>query len=1052
MRVAGLQGFVIGAALRFRRLVVALAAIVVAYGAYALDHARYDVFPEFAPPQVSIQTEAPGLSPEQVEALVTGPVETALEGLPGERRMRSNSIQGLSVVTVFFAPGSGVYLDRQVVAERLAEVAGRLPTGVRPPVMTPLTSSTQVVLVAGLTSRTRSLMRLRTLAQWTIRPALLAAPGVADVEIFGGQTRATQILVHPSRLIAFGLSLEDVLAAARQATGVRGAGFVSTPNQRIVLRTEGQSLTPQQIAGVVVARHGGVSVTLGDVAEVVEAPEPAIGAASIMGVPGVVMNVTEQYGANTLEVTKGVDRALGALRPALRRQGVTLHANIFRPASFIITATGNLGSSLLAGAVLVVVVLLLFLFDLRAAAICCTAIPISLLAAVVVLQRAGITLNVMTLGGLAIALGEVVDDAVIAVENIVRRLRENRGRPDPRTAARVVLEATFEVRSAVVYATLAVIIVFVPVVTLSGVGGALFAPLALTYIAAVLASLVVAVTLTPALGLLMLGHGVRERDPPAMAWTRRRYEALLRRVARAPRATIAGALALTLGGLALIPLMGATFLPELHEGHLIVHMTAAPGTSLAQSLRMGARVTAALQRLPIVRTVAQRVGRAELTSDTHGTQQSEFEVDLERASGAQAQAAKPEILKALAQFPGIDVSVNSFLTERINETFSGQGAPVAVNVYGDHLGAIDATAREVRDVLRGVRGATSVELQSPPGLPQLAIRLRRADLKRWGLDPVEVLGEVGAAYQGDIVGQTYSGDRVFDIVVKLAQASQGDIAAVGDLPLRTHDGSFVQLRQVADVAPASGVYQIQHQGGRRLQTVTADVQGRPLSAFVQAARAQIAARVKPPSGVYIEFAGAAQGEARAQRDLAFKALIAGVAVVMLLSIVARNWRNLALVLANLPFALIGGLVAAFLSGAVLSLGSLIGFVTLFGITLRNSMMMISHYGRLVEVDGLAWGPDAAIRGAADRLGPILMTSLVTGLGLLPLALGMNTPGREIEGPMAVVILGGLMTSMMLNLLVLPTLALRYGRFQPRGERDELLDPGAAAEPRPSPAS
>ena len=1039
MRITGFQAYIIRLALRFRAIVVALSALFLAYGVYALGQANYDVFPEFAPPQVSIQTEAPGLSPEQVEALVTRPIETAIAGAAHAKRMVSNSIQGLSVVTVYFDPGTDVYLDRQLVAERLTEVASRLPTGVAPPVMTPLTSSTEIVLVPGLTSSRQSLMRLRTIASWTIRPALMAVPGVSGVEIFGGQERALQILVHADRLIRFGLGMKDVLAAARQATGVRGAGFVSTPNQRIVLQTEGQSLTPVELAGTVLARHEGVSITLGDVADVVNAPEPAIGAASINGVPGVVMNVTEQYGANTLQVTKGLDKALAALRPALEREGIVLHENLFRPAKFITTAIDNLLSALLIGAALVVIVLFLFLSDLRTAAISCTAIPLSLLAATVVLEAAGVSLNTMVLGGLAVALGEVVDDAVIVVENIMRRLRENVRRAEPQPAAWVVLAATFEVRSPVVYATFAVILVFLPVVTLAGIGGRLFGPLGVTYIAAVLSSLVTAVTLTPALALLLLRHHTREQEPPVIHWARGRYERLLRRVARAPRAAITAAAALTLAGFALVPFFGATFLPELHEGHFIVHMTAMPGTSLAESLRMGARLTAALEKLPIVRAVAQRAGRAELTADTHGTHQSEFDVDLKTLSGTEAEHAKADILKALSDFPGVNISANTFLTERINETFSGYTAPVAVNVYGNDLTAINETAQKVLNVLQGVRGATSVQLQSPPGLPQLTLKLRPADLRRWGIDPVAALDAIQTAYQGEVVGQTYQGDRVFDVLVKLAPSSEASMAAVGNLPLRARDGAYVPLRAVATVDRTSGLYQVQHQGGRRLQTVTADVEGRALSAFVEDAEAQVKAKVNPPMGVYVEFSGTAQGQAAAQRDLMLKAVLAGIGIVILLSIVSGHWRNLLLVLVNLPFAVVGGIVAAFAGGAVLSLGSLVGFVTLFGITLRNSMVMISHYTHLVQVERRPWTLETAIQGAADRLAPILMTSLVTGLGLLPLAVGMNAPGREVEGPMALVILGGLVTSMALNLLVLPTLALRYGRFDTVDNEDELLD-------------
>jgi CzcA family heavy metal efflux pump len=1046
-RASGLQAFIIRFALRFRGIILALFCLLVAYGIYGLGQASYDAFPEFAPPQVDVQTEAPGLSSEQVETLVTRPIEMAINGAPNLQRITSTSIQGLSDIKVYFDPASDLYHDRQFVSERLTAVAGQLPAGVQAPTMTPLTSSAATVLVIGLTSSSQSLMRLRAIAKWTVRPSLLSVPGVAGAEIFGGEERSTQILVHADRLIQYGLGIDDVVAAARRASGLRGAGFVSTPNQRITVQTEGQPRGPAEIARTVLARHDGASVTLGDVADIIEAPEPAVGGAAIMGQPGVVMNIDEQYGANTLDVTAGIEAALADLRPGLEQEGVTLHAGLFRPANFVTAATDNLRSSLLIGAVLVVVVLFFFLFELRTAAICCTAIPISLLAAVVVVQHFGVTLNAMTLGGLAIALGEVVDDAVIGVENITRRLRENRRRPDPRPPAAIVFEATFEVRSAVVYATFAVILVFLPIVTLSGVAGRLFAPLGITYILAVLASLVVALTATPALSLLFLPRRTSEREPPVLHWTRRRYEALLRRVVETPRMAMLGAGMLTAAGFALVPFFGATFLPELQEGHFLVHMTAMPGTSIDESLRMGARVTAALAGLPIVRSVAQRVGRAELAAagDTHGTHQSEFEVDLKPLSGETAETARAALLAPLAHFPGINVSANTFLTERVNETFSGYVTPLAVNIYGNDLRLIDETAQAVAEVLRGMPGAASVQMQSPPGLPQLTIRLRSSDLQRWGLDPIPVLETVRAAYQGEVVGQTYEGDRVFNVIVKLASQSQGNIAEIGRLPLRTPDGVYVPLSGVADLGATSGLYEILHQGGRRLQSVTLDVAGRDLASFVEEARQKISSYVTLPAGTYIEFSGAAQGQAQAQRDLFVKALFAGVGIVMLLSVVTRNWRNLLLLMTNLPFSFVGGIAAAFLSGAVLSLGSLVGFVTLFGITLRNAMMMISHYEHLVTVEGRPWTVETAVLGAADRLAAVLMTSLVTGLGLLPLAVGMNAAGREIEGPMALVILGGLVTSAALNLLVLPPLALRYGRFEGVQPQPEAAPARKAAE-------
>ncbi len=1039
MPMRGVQAVIIRLSLRARGAVVALGLLLIAYGVFALAHSTYDVFPEFAPLQVNIQTEAPGFSPLQVETLVTRPIEAALEGASGQERLQSNSIQGLSIVTVYFDEGTNIYRDRQIVAERLAEVVGGLPQGVAAPVITPLTSSEELVMVIGLTSARQSLMRLRTLARWTLQPAITSVHGVADVEIFGGQERAVQVLVHPDRLVRYGLGLEDVLAAARQAGGIQGAGFIGTANQRIVLSATGGALSAAMLAGVVVKQGAAGPVTLGQVADVVVAPEPAVGAGAVNGVPAVVMNITEQYGANTLNVTRGLDTVLDGLRPVLARQGVVLRTDLFRPARFITTATRNLGTALLIGAGLVVLVLFLFLSDLRSAAICCLAIPLSLLAAVSVLQAQGISLNTMTLGGLAIALGEVVDDAVIAVENITRRLRDNLARPAAlrRTPARVVLEATFEVRSAVVYATFAVILVFLPVVTLSGVGGRLFSPLGLTYIMAVIASLIVALTVTPALALMLLARGAREATPPALAFSRRIYAAILRRALPMPWLAIAASVLVTLGGVALLPAFSATFLPDLQEGHFVVHTTAVPGTSLTETERDGARVAADLLRLPFVQTVAQRAGRAALTADTHGVHEAEFEVELKRISTREALSAKRRILAALADFPGLVISANTFLTERIDETLSGYTAPFVVNVFGADLDTIDAVAARVADVVQGVRGASGVEVQSPPGLPQLTVRLRPAALREAGLTPAAVLRTLGAAYQGEVVGQSYDADRVFDVVVRLAPTGAAGPEALRRLVLRAPDGRYVRLGQLADISMGSGLYEIEHSGGRRLQTVTADVTGRALSDFAAAARAAIARRVVLPPGVYLAFAGSAESEAAARRDLLFKTLLSTIGIVLLLAAVTRHWRNLMLVLVNLPFALVGGLIAAWLYGAVLSLGSLVGFVTLFGITLRNSLMMIAHFRHLTEVEGRRWDFACALDGARERLGAVLMTTLVTGLGLLPLVIGLHAPGHEIEGPMALVILGGLVTSMLLNLLLLPTLALHFGRFGAAADDDGL---------------
>ena len=1030
----GILTTIVRFSLRFRGTIIALACLLTGYGLYRLSKAKYDVFPEFAPPQVVIQTEAPGLAPEQVEVLVTLPIENALNGVAGVESILSTSIQGLSSITVTFHEGSNIYLDRQLVAERLSSVAGQWPRGVQAPIMTPLTSSTGVVLVLGLTSDSRSLMDLRTIADWTIRPRLLAASGVANVVIFGQGVKQLQIQVKPDQLVRYQLSLEDVLAAARQATGVRGAGFIDSENQRIVLQTEGQSLSSHQLAGTILVHRRGANVTLGDVTRVVEAPEPPIGAGLINGRPGMVLLVQAQYGANTLEVTQRLDQAMNELRPALQAEGVILHPNLFRPANFIHTALSNIRSSLLIGAVLVVIVLFLFLFNLRTAAISLTSIPLSLLAAVTFLERLGLSLNTMTLGGLAIAIGQVVDDAVIDVENILRRLRENLRRGKPRSVFQVVLDACIEVRHPVVYASFAVALVFIPVLTMSGVAGRLFAPLGIAFITATLFSLLIALTLTSVLCLTLLGRRVPEKDAPVVRWLKKRYESLLQQVEKHPRSVIGCALAVTVGGLAVLPFLHGEFLPELREGHYLVHMVSVPGTSLEESMRMGDRVTRELLKIPYVRSVAQKAGRAE-AKGTRGTHASEFEVDLKPLRGKDAESALPEIRRVLAQLPGATFAVNTFLTERIEETVSGYRSAVVINLFGNDLSMLDRKAQEVARVLSQVRGAADVRVQSPPGTPQLMIRLRKEDLARWGFDPVQVLDGVRTAYEGEIVGQTYEGNRVFGVSVILDPGLRRSPAHVGALPLRSPTGTYLRLQQLADIYETSGRYAFLHQGGRRVQTVTCNVTGRAINSFMADAKKQILAAVSLPAGTYFEFTGIGEAQARSRRDLLVYSFLAGVGLVLLLSVVMAHSRNLLLVLLNLPFALVGGVLAVFVTGVGLSLGPLVGFVTIFGITLRNSMLMLSHYEHLISVEGMTWGLEAAIRGASERLAPILMTALVTGLALLPLAIGREAAGQEIEGPMAVVILGGLITSTALNLLVLPTLALKYGRFG-KGIREE----------------
>jgi Cu/Ag efflux pump CusA len=638
-----------------------------------------------------------------------------------------------------------------------------------------------------------------------------------------------------------------------------------------------------------------------------------------------------------------------------------------------------------------------------------------------------VSLNTMTLGGLAIALGEVVDDAIIDVENIYRRLRENRQRAEPLPVFRVVLRASLEVRSAVVFATFVVMLIFLPVLTLSGVAGKLFAPLGLAYIVAVLASLGVALTLTPALALGLLTRGpLPAHEPRFIAHLKTRYAALLRAIERRAGAVIAVVALLCAASLVALPFLSGTFIPQLREGNYTVHMGLPPGTSLAESMRIGTLVSDALMQVPGVRLVAQRAGRAAGVVDPTGVQLSEFEVSLAPMSASRQDQTLDRIRRVLARFPGLTTSVNTFLVERIEETVSGVSAPVVVNVFGDDLDVIDRKAQQIARVLGTIRGVASVSVESPPGIPELDVKLNAAALSRLGFRPGDVLDALGTAFEGTSVAQIHDGSRSWDVTVTLARDARRTIADVGAMMLRNAQGLAVPLRELATIRQVAGRYQITHDDGRRMQTVSVNLGRRAVSDFVRDAQARVQREVAMPPGTYAVFAGESEARAQSQRDLLAYGALSLAGIALLLFGAMRSSRAVVLVLVNLPFALVGGVAAVLCGGAALSLGSMVGFVTLLGISLRNSIMLISHYEHLVKVDGLPWGIDTAVRGASERLVPILMTALVTALALLPLALTSGAAGNEIEGPMAIVILGGLITSTALNLLVLPALATRHG--------------------------
>jgi CzcA family heavy metal efflux pump len=1007
--------------------VTALTVLALVLGSWAALHSPLDVFPEFVPTQVQIQTEAPGFAPQQVEELVSKPIENAVNGAAGLATLRSESIPGLSVVDIAFASGVDVHVARQGIAERLSELGSSLPAGVGTPKLSPLVSSTMDLLKIGLLSDKVDAYALRDAADWVIKPRLLAVPGVAHVIVFGGAVRQIQILPDMRKLASYNITLGEVSDAARTALPLRGAGFIDLAAQRVLLKSPTPEPDIAALGAAVVAVRGSTPILLRDVAEVKMAPALRFGDALVMGKPGVYLSLASQYGANTLTVTLAVERALAALEPALKAQGITVYPALHRPANFIERALGNLEESLGIAVILILALLYLFLRDIRAALIAFSAIPLSLLAAVAVLDRMGMTLNTMTLGGFAVALGVLVDDAIIGIENILRRLREDARLGSPRARLDIIRDASLEVRGPVIYATVVVVVVFLPELFTSSVQGRFVGPLALAFIFAVLASLLVAMTSTPALCALLL----RRRDArPEARWlqTLKRWQRWsVRRVGAHLKLTVLVLIGLVIVALGVLPFLGGTFMPDFREGHFVLQVSSSvPGTSLEEMLALGKRISADVLALPYVKTVEQQVGRAELGEDTWGPHRSEFHVELKPNATVDQAEAQEALRGILEHYPGIQSEVVTFLGDRISESLSGETAEVAIKVFGDDLDVLDATGARVAAALSRIKGIVDLQFKRQSGTPSIAIRLDPQALAATGLKVQDVLDTIETAYAGARVGQTFRGTRTIDVLVLLPEALRHQPAQLARLMIASPMGP-VPLSQVAHVGLTEDRYSIQHDGGLRRVSVTFNVRGAPLQSVVQEAQRVIAASVVLPPGVYLEYTGAAAAERQTRNELVVYSALA-LALILVILFAAFHWRvNSWLVLANLPFSLIGSVFAIAVTGIGTSLGTVVGLVTVFGVSARNAILQLAHYEHLVEVEGAAWSPELVLRGANERLIPIVMTAAVTALGLAPLALGLNRPGQEIQGPMAVTVLGGLVSSTLLNLVVLPALAQRYVR-------------------------
>ena len=1016
---------VIAWALRNRVVVLAVAALMLVAGAWTAYRMPVDVFPDLTAPTVTVLTEAHGMAPEEVEALVSFPIETSVNGATGVRRVRSSTAQGISVVWVEFDWGTDIFRARQIVAEKLQTVAAALPTGVSVPQLAPVSSVMGEIMMIGLTG-TQPVMELRTVADWTIRRRLLAVPGVAQVIPIGGEVKQYQVLTDPARMLATGVTLEEVVRAARGSNENASGGVYMDKGQEYVIRGIGRVQSADDIAKTVVAVKGGIPVLLGQVADVRIGAAPSYGDGSVNAKPGVVLAVQKQPGANTLELTRRIESELADMQRSLPK-GMLIQAKLFRQADFISVAVHNVIAALRDGAVFVVIILFLFLWNVRATAISILAIPLSLVVAIFAMKLLGITINTMTLGGMAIAIGALVDDAIIDVENVFRRLKENHHRPEPerQPALRVIYEASKEIRASIVNATLIIIVVFLPLFFLGGVEGRLLRPLGFAYVVSILASLVVAVTVTPVLCSYLLPNSKSvqvEHESRLVTWLKTHYARVLERVLAHPKRVLAGAtvaLALTL---ATIPLLGSAFLPEFNEGALTVSVVTVPGTSLAESNAIGRRVEQILLANPAVQNTDRRQGRAELDEHAQGVNAAEIDVTLKDV--ADKDVLFEQLRQEFSAIPGTNVTIGQPIGHRIDHMLSGTRANIAVKIFGPDLYELRQVGAQVRDVMQGVEGVADLQLEQQMDVPQLRIQPDRGALARYGMNVGQLAEAIDVAFNGEEVSQVLEEGKSYDLVVRFPEEHRSNAEAISAVMFDTPTGQRVPLSQLAKVTVDRGPNTVSRENVQRKIVVQANVAGRDLGSTVADIRTAVANQVRLPQGYHVEYGGQFEAQEESTRALGALSLLSVAAILLVLFAEFRSMRTAALVMANLPLALIGGVLAVLLTGRVVSIASLVGFVTLFGIATRNGILLVAHYRQLLA-EGAPFR-EAVVRGSLERISPILMTALTAGLALIPLAFGGGEPGNELQTPMAIVILGGLLSATALNMVVLPALYWLYG--------------------------
>jgi CzcA family heavy metal efflux pump len=1037
---------IVSRSLRFRWLVLFLAGATLALGFVQIPETKVDVFPEFAPPQVEIQTIALGNSSNEVEQLITVPIEDQLNGIEGLSDLRSKSVAQLSSIRLIFERGTDELRARQLVAERLSQIAPTLPTWASPPFMMPALSATSRIMKIGLTSDSVGLVDMSTIAYWKIRARLLRVPGVAQVAIWGERLPQRHVQVDPAKLTEHDIPLQKVMDVSADALDagllqysdgavVGTGGFVEADGQRLNIRHVQPITGPEQLGEVPVVERDGKMLRLKDLGQTLVDPGPLIGDAVVNDGPGLLLVVQKYRGANTIEVTRGVEQAMAEMAPGL--PGIEVDTTIFRPATFIEQSLENLTRALLLGVLLVTLIIVAFLFEWRTAFISLIAIPLSLVAAVLVLDASGVTLNVMVLAGLVVAIGVVVDDAIIDVENIVRRLREARALGLGKSTFSVVLDASVEVRSAITYATLINVIAVVPVLFLGGLSGSFFRPLVLSYGLAVMVSMFVALTVTPALCLLLLSRGkLVSRESPLMRALKRGYLALLTPLIKKPLPAVAAALVLLLGAGIAVPTLGNQLLPDFKERDFLMHWLTQPGTSLPEETRISVSACRDLRAIPGVRNCGSHIGQAFLADEVYGVDFGENWISV--SEGVDYDKTLEDVQKTVEYYPGLYRDVQTYLRERIKEVLTGASESVVVRIYGPDLATLRTHAKDIEGRIANVPGIVDAHAASQTNLPHVEVEPDVAKARTYGLKPGDIRRQASTLIASEEVSDIYSGGRAYDVHVTAIPSARDSISDVENLLLDTPDGRRIKLKDVAKIRVAPTPNAIQREKQSRYIDVSANVEGGDLAAAVDAVEDRLDG-VTFPLGYHAEVLGEATELKAARGKLLLFGLGAGLAIFLLLQAAFGSLRPALLTFLLLPTALVGGVIAVRLSGGVLSLGSLVGFLAVFGIAARNGILMISHFQRL-EAEGHTFGPGLVKQGARERLAPILMTALATGLALVPLVIAGTIPGHEIEHPMAVVILGGLVTSTLLNLFILPSLYLRFGKSR----KHRVPSPEAAA--------